>query len=126
MAHYILLDSFSDANFSSRWSDSSKFLAYGRFLNKNGKFVKFSEPCTKYQVAIKKERSFTIGERVERAIEGIFYTLFTLGFSLFSNKCRKLFTDEKKVLRFAILVKDEKPELNINRISNTVNDRFFL
>jgi hypothetical protein len=94
MAHYILLDSFSDANFSSRWSDSSKFLAYGRFLNKNGKFVK--------------------------------YTLFTLGFSLFSNKCRKLFTDEKKVLRFAILVKDEKPELNINRISNTVNDRFFL
>jgi hypothetical protein len=125
MANFILLDSMRDATFSSRWTESSKFLAYGRFLDKKGNFVKFRAPCTKYQAAIKKERLYTIPERVDRAVQGIFLTLLSLGLCLISSDCRKLFTAEKKVLRFAILLKTEKPELNVN-MEDTLKSKCFL
>ncbi len=114
MADYILVSTLDNLKFSNRWKESHKFHAYARFLDKDGKYVNASYPGRKYQICLKKERYYTVCERFTRIIEGILYTLLSLGLSNLSKSNRQLFTEDKKVLRFAVeLIQMKPPRLDI-------------
>lgn len=109
MSDYIKLSSLDEAKFSNRWRNSTKFDAYGRFIDKQGRFVRVNEPGTKYQVLLKKERYYTIPERIGRAVGWIFVSILTIGFANFSKDFKGLIGNNKKVLRFAIKTLDIRP-----------------
>ncbi len=119
MANYILVPTVDNLFFSNKWKDTQKFHGFGRFLDKDGKYVNIDHPGRIYQCAIKKERAYTTCERITRVLAGIFVNLLSLGLCNLSKKCRALFVADKKVLRFAVEVIKQKPEkLDIYRNGN--------
>jgi hypothetical protein len=121
MTDYLKVDSIDNMKFSNRWQDPKKFDAYGRFMNKQGKFVCYSYPGTKYQVRLKKERFYSMGERFCRIVGGVFLNLLTLGICNISKKCRGLFTRQKKVLRFAVKTINRLNEMERRGINEKVD-----
>jgi hypothetical protein len=113
MADFILLNDTSKLVLSIQWTDSKSFKSKGRYINKNFEYVSACYPGTKYLVCIKKERDYTSVERVVRACLGIFLTIITAGTSNLLKNNRKLFTDQKKVLRFAVRFNEEKKEITL-------------
>jgi hypothetical protein len=110
MTDYILVPTLDNIRFSSKWRDCEKFHAEGRFLNKEGQYVKESHAGRRYVIALKKERKYSTGERVARVICGLFLSLITLGLANIDKHARRLFTADRKILRFAVEVKPSKPK----------------
>lgn len=110
MANYILVPTIDNLFFSNKWKDAQKFHGFGRYLDKNGKYVNIDHPGRIYQCAIKKERAYTVCERITRIVLGLFVNLLSLGLCNFSKNCRNLIVSDKKVLRFAVEVLKQKPE----------------
>jgi hypothetical protein len=110
MTHYIRVNNLDNVRFSERWRDSQVFQSYGKLINKKGEFVTVEYPGTKYQICLKKERYYTLMERVTRICKGLFFSILTLGLCNRNSEFRRLFTDDRKTLRFAVRVIEERPE----------------
>jgi hypothetical protein len=104
MTEFIRVNNMNEVRFSERWQDSTKFDSKNRFIDKEGKFVTEDFPACHYKVSVKKERYYTTAERIGRAVVGLFLSILTAGLSNFSKPLRGLFTNSKKVLRFAVKV----------------------
>lgn len=114
MCDFLKVDNLNTIKFTTRWKDPLTFNSEGRFINKHNQYVKESSPEPMFQVIMKKERFFTGLERIGRVAKGLFYNLLTLGLCNLNRECRRLFTDDKKIMRIAIRVPNQKNTLKVN------------
>jgi hypothetical protein len=96
--------SMDEVHFSSRWKSSAVFYSHGKFLNKKNEYVKASYPGARYELIMKKERAFTSFEKVMRVSLVIFLTILSLGLCLLNKDVRRLWTDDRKVVKVAVRV----------------------
>ena len=102
MSDFIKVDSISSVRLSTRWKDSDKFNSDGRLVNKKNEYVKISYPGSKYIVTWKKEREFTMMEKISRFTKFIFFSLLTFGLCNLNKSYRQLWTKDKLVNRYAV------------------------
>lgn len=94
------------------WILSNKFKTKGRFIDVHHNRVSSEFEGLKYQIIEKRERSFTTGERIGRAVLGIIAVICTLSTALFSKSVKNLFTNSKECVHFALLVnRSEEKEI---------------
>ncbi len=84
------------------WETSNKFACKGSLVDEQGRKVDSEYEGPRYQMIEKREAPFSTLERIERITRGIFVFIFTLSLGLLSSSVRKLFTESKKKIRFAI------------------------
>jgi hypothetical protein len=96
------VNSADNLKFSNRWTDAKTFYSQGRLINKKNEYVKVTYPGSLYRVIAKKERAFTLSERIMRFTQFIFFSLLTLGLCNLKKSYRQLITKDKFVCRYAV------------------------
>src|ERR1700722_13691966 len=123
MCDFIKVENSNDVRFSKGWRACKKFNCEGRLINKKNEFVKISYPGTQYLIMWKRERDFSICERISRFTKYVFYSLLTLGLCNFKKSYRELITKNTLVRRYAVKFKMPRIEfqemINIENSSNT-------
>jgi hypothetical protein len=99
-----IIDNVSNIKLSSNWIDSAKFNSKGRTVGENGKPITASYKAKQYRLVSKKERDFTALERIGRGFLGVVAAVCTLGIAILFKSVRKLFTEKKAKIRFAVVV----------------------
>ncbi len=100
----------TSTSLSSDWVDAEKFNSKGRIVDIKGNAVDSRRVDCQYRLTGKKEKAYNLLERIGRAVLGILYVLGSGGFALRSSSVQKLFTKEKKSIRFGELIPSPKKE----------------
>ena len=101
MPGFIVIQDINEIKLSNDWIDSIRFRSH----------YKGRQYCL-----IAKERVFSTGERARRGILGVAAIVISLGCALLLKPVRKLFTKEKKKIRFAAAIPSP-----VNQTNNPVN-----
>lgn len=97
MPSFIPIKSIDNIKLDGRWTDCPDFKSKNREVDHLGYTYSYGHG---YRIIAKKERNFSSLERVGRCFLGILASLLVL--PLLSKKIRKLFTEQKKSIRFGI------------------------
>lgn len=104
MNNFKIINDTNDIKLSKKWVDSTKFNRKNKLVDKNGKPITSSYNGRQYRLIAKKEKTFSILERIKRVFLGSLAVLFSLGIALTSKSIRNLFLKEKTKIRYGILV----------------------
>jgi hypothetical protein len=97
------ISNINEITFDNTWVPAGKFNSKDRLVDGNGNKISSDYNGRQYWIIEKRERSFSILERLGRGFLGIVAFVCTLGFGLFSKSVTNLFTKSKKNIRFALL-----------------------
>ena len=105
MPSFQIITSQNDIQLSDEWKNSKKFASSGRIVNQEGNaYDDFEKAPPAYRLIDKRERMFSIQERIGRAVFGIFLTVSTFGKELFrTNYVKNLFFKTKETVRYGTL-----------------------
>ncbi|MDF2549052.1 MAG: hypothetical protein K0S07_119 [Chlamydiales bacterium] len=103
MPRFTIIDSTSEIRLSPEWQEAKKFTSHNLLVNAQGEKVTSTNFGRTYRIIEKRERYFSLLERVERGFLGALAILCSLGLALFSKPIRKLMSKAKETKRFAVL-----------------------
>lgn len=95
MSSFKIVKNTFDLKTSDEWNDADKFDSYNTVKTYKGR---------EYRLISKKERYFSTIERIGRGVIGTLAVVCSLGLALLAKPVKKLFTKEKKSVRYAILL----------------------
>ena len=107
MPNFEVINDSSKITLSGWWGPPYKFNSKNILVNIKGNQISSSFEGHRYRIIGKKERSFSILERVIRCLVGLLLVIGTLGIALFSKSVRNLCTKSKANIRFGILESSE-------------------
>lgn len=99
----------NEKSLSSAWTIAEKFDSKGRIVDRKGNAVDGRQVDCQYRLTGKKERMYTFWERLGRAVLGVFCVVGSGGLALKAKCVAKLFTKQKKCIRFGELIGPPKP-----------------
>ena len=109
---------------SPAWLDSPKFASKGRIVDAKGKTVDKEYQGRTYRLIAKKERVFTLSERLKRGFIASLSIVASLGLALFSTTIRKLFTSTHEKVRYGELFNEGNTASTSRSLSVIENEEY--
>lgn len=98
---------------SGGWRESTKFHGRNQIVNVYGRRVSASDGGPKYVLRSKQERQINLCGRIYRVVTALILVLYSLGLACISKSVRRLLTEGKQKIRFAV------PLCNIDRSNDS-------
>ena len=119
MPAFKIINNPRDITLSHQWVPSTKFNSKDRIVDAEGKAVGSDYKGNQYRIIEKRERTFSIPDRIGRGFLGTLAVVCTLCLALFSKSVRNLFIKPKENIRFAILESTFSHSLEQQSINTT-------
>jgi hypothetical protein len=110
MPNFKIINNLNKPELYNEWSDSTKFNCKNRLVDRHGKYIDKTYKGHKYRLISKKECDFNFLELSGRRFLCVLAIVCSLGTALFSKSVIKLFTKQKKSIRFGTPIKDSKDQ----------------
>lgn len=110
MPSFTVINSPSEIILSNQWVPSTKFNSKDRLTDAEGKAIGSDYKGRQYRIIEKRERIFSIPERMGRGFLGTLVVVCTVFLGLFSKSVRNFFIKPKENVHFGIPVSLQKPK----------------